>query len=64
MSDTSKERLRTGYGIGPNETTSLTPKDAGTVDGTYGTSEADVIKNNRTRIEEMEDVLKAAGLLK
>lgn len=39
------------------EPDALTAKDTGTVDGTYGTPEADVIKNNRTRIEEIEDRL-------
>lgn len=41
----------------------LTAKDGGTVDSTYGTAEADVIKNNRTRIEEVETALKNLGLI-
>lgn len=63
MADTSKERLRTGYGIGPNETPSLTAKDTGTVNSGDSTTDG-VIENNRTRIEELENMLIEAGLLK
>jgi hypothetical protein len=62
MANTSLERLQTAYGIGPNETPSLTAKDTGTANsGDTGTD--DIIDNNRTRIEEIEDALKALGLL-
>lgn len=46
-----------------NELSALTAKDATTVDATYGTEEAGVIDNNRTRIEELESRLKSIGLL-
>lgn len=43
---------------------SLTAKDSSTVDtATYSATEAGVIENNRTRIEEIEDALKALGIL-
>lgn len=42
---------------------SLTAQDTASVDGTYGAEEAGVIDNNRTRILQIENVLKAAGLL-
>lgn len=42
---------------------SLTTKDTSTVDGTYGSEEQAVIDNNRTRIEEIEDALKANNIL-
>lgn len=41
----------------------LTAKDASTVDATYGAEEVAVIGNNRTRIEEIENALKKAGIL-
>lgn len=41
----------------------LTAKDTSTVDGTYGSEEQAVIVNNRTRIEEIEDALKANNIL-
>lgn len=37
--------------------TSLTAKDTSVVDTTYGQAEVDVITNNRTRIEELEEYL-------
>ncbi len=43
--------------------TALTAADGSTVDGTYGTEEADVIANNVVRIGEIEDALVAAGIL-
>lgn len=52
------------FGVSPvAQQTALTAKDASTVDATYGTQEANVIANNRTRIEEIELRLKAYGLL-
>lgn len=51
---------------GPNETAllaALTAKDASTVDATYGQAEADVIANNRTRVEELEARLRTLGIL-
>lgn len=41
----------------------LTGQDSGTVDATYGTAEANVIDNNRTRIAEIETALQNLGLL-
>lgn len=41
----------------------LTAKDDATVTATYTSTEANVINNNRTRIEEIEDALKAVGIL-
>ena len=41
----------------------LTAKDASTVDSTYGAEERDVIKNNRTRIEEIEARLQNYNLV-
>ena len=41
----------------------LTAKDASTVDSTYGTEERDVIRNNRTRIEEIETRLQNYNLV-
>jgi hypothetical protein len=41
----------------------LTPADNTTVGSTYGTNEANVINNLRTRIDELEARLKALGLL-
>lgn len=42
---------------------SLTAPDGATVDGTYGTEEAGVITNLRTRVNELESRLQAYGLL-
>lgn len=41
----------------------LTAKDNSTVDTTYGAQEADVINNNRQRIDELETKLQSLGLL-
>lgn len=49
------ERLATGV--------ALTAADASTVDGTYGTEEADVINNLRTRLDELEAALQSNGVL-
>ncbi|AZS07298.1 hypothetical protein PP505_gp28 [Gordonia phage Dorito] len=43
--------------------TALTAADASTVDATYGTEEAAVITNLRTRVGELETKLKALGLI-
>lgn len=42
---------------------SLTAQDTSTVDATYGTAEAGVISNNRTRIAELESRLQSHGLI-
>lgn len=42
---------------------SLSSKDTSTVDSTYGTAEAGVIQNNRTRIDELEQRLQSHGLI-
>lgn len=53
------------YGVAPvARAAKLTAKDTGTVDGTYGEPEEKVIKNNRTRIEEIEKALTDVGILK
>lgn len=41
----------------------LTAEDTQTVDGTYGSEEADVIENLRTRVGELEAALQAQDLL-
>lgn len=41
----------------------LTAASASTVDATYGSEEAAVIANNRTRIQEIETALIALGIL-
>lgn len=51
------------HGTSPSTQTSLTAQDGSTIDGTYGTEEEGVIKNNRTRISEIESALKDLGLL-
>jgi hypothetical protein len=43
--------------------TALTAKDTSVVDGTYGAEEALVVANNRTRIEEIEALLIANGIV-
>lgn len=43
--------------------TALTAANASTVDATYGTEEAAVINNLRTRLDELETKLRALGLL-
>lgn len=42
----------------------LTAADASAIDTTYGQQEADVLGNLRTRVNEIEAVLEAAGLVK
>ena len=51
------------HGASPAPQGSLTAKDVSAVDATYGAEEEGVIKNNRTRIEEIEDKLQQFGLL-
>lgn len=41
----------------------LTTADTSTVDATYGTEEADVINNLRTRVNELESLIQSLGLL-
>ena len=41
----------------------LTAEDNSTVDGTYGTEEANVIQNLRTRVGELETKLQNLGLI-
>lgn len=62
----NETRRSLGLGKEPEEgdKTALTAKDGATVDGTYGSEEEGVIKNNRTRIEEIETALKNLGVLK
>ncbi len=42
---------------------SLTPASEDVVDTTYGAEEADVINNTRARVNEIENALKAFGIL-
>jgi hypothetical protein len=49
--------------LGLTEQTALTASNTSTVDGTYGSEEAGVINNLRTRVDEIEDKLQALGLL-
>lgn len=64
MAETSIDALRRSYGIVDEDRTSLTAEDTATVDATYGSEEAGVINNLRTRLGEVEQVLKDNGLLK
>lgn len=41
----------------------LTAKDATSIDSTYDSDEQGVIENNRTRIEEIETLLRTLGIL-
>jgi hypothetical protein len=65
--DLSKDETFQGavgiHGQSPASQGSLTAKDGAAVDATYGAEEEGVIKNNRTRIKEIEDKLKQFGLL-
>lgn len=58
--------LKLAWGVDPEEAdkTSLTAQDSATVDATYGSEEEGVIKNNRTRISEIETALINLGVLK
>lgn len=56
-------RTEAGNVIKLYQESALTVKDASTVDATYGSEEANVIANNRTRIEEIETRLQALGIL-
>lgn len=42
---------------------SVTTPDNSAVDGTYGASEAAVIANTRTRVNQIEDALQSFGIL-
>ena len=67
IADLSKNQsFEGGLGINgqsPTSKSSLTAQDGSAVDATYGAEEEGVIKNNRSRIEEIESKLKAFGLL-
>ncbi|KPJ96680.1 MAG: hypothetical protein AMS18_00020 [Gemmatimonas sp. SG8_17] len=70
-SGTPTEVLRLGdgakigmYGVTPvSRASALTSADASTVDTTYGSEEAAVIANNRTRIGEIETALQNIGII-
>lgn len=52
------------YGVTPIvQPTALTAADSSTIDATYGTDEANVITNLRTRVNELETKLRALGLV-
>jgi hypothetical protein len=66
FADTHKNLTRSNYTMGLNHVdagAALTAKDNSTVDTTYGSAEEGVIKNNRTRIEEIEARLQEQGLI-
>lgn len=52
------------YGVvGADQAAALTAADASTVDATYGSQEAAVLGNVRTRVGEIEAALVALGIL-
>jgi hypothetical protein len=66
FADTYKNLTPANYTMGLNNVdkgAALTAKDASTVDTTYGAEEEGVIKNNRTRIEEIEARLQEQGII-
>jgi hypothetical protein len=66
FADTHKNLTRSNYTMGLNHVdagAALTAKDNSTVDTTYGSAEEAVIKNNRTRIDEIEARLQQHGII-
>lgn len=64
MAQTNVARLRAAYGLGSdNGTPALTAVDNSTVNGSYNTTEANVIQNNRTRIDEIIIALRDLGYI-
>ena len=49
-------------GTGPSGV-ALTAADAATIDGTFGSEEEGVVNNERTRIIEIETILKGLGII-